>query len=129
VLMADGNYQLLHHPLPQYQLPGGFPQAGYAGSVYLPLSVPSLSGGRRLEAALRHVELELRAVLTVNAYRRLTEDLAGSGPDVCCCLQLLQDKGLDLCHQVIVCLGLPWGTLYPRPLAAPPPCGVRKCQW
>jgi hypothetical protein len=44
-----------------------------------------------------------------------------SGPDVDHGLHLIQDKGLDLCHQVNVCLGLPWGTLYPRWLVAPPP--------
>ncbi len=60
-------------------------------------------------------------MLTENAYHSLTEDLAVSGPDVDCGLHLIQDKGLDLCHQVIVCLGLPWGTLYPWWLVAPPP--------
>ena len=68
-----------------------------------------------------HVELIPRSVLTENAYHRLTEDLAVSGPDVDRGLHLIQDKGLDLCHQVSVCLGLPWGTLYPRRLVAPPP--------
>ena len=121
VLMADGNHQLLHFPLPPYVAPGSFPPAGYAGAAYLPVSVPSLPEGRRLEAALPQMELGPRAVLTVNAYRRLTEGLAESGPEVRRGLQLLQDTGLDLCHQVIVCLGLPWGTLYPRPLVSPPP--------
>ncbi len=121
VLMADGNDQLLHFPLPTYVAPGSFPPAGYAGDAYLPVSVPSLPEGRRLEAALPQMELGPRAVLTVNAYRRLTEGLAESGPDVRRCLQLLQDTGLDLCHQVNVCLGLPWGTLYPRPMVSPPP--------
>ena len=60
-------------------------------------------------------------VQITNLYHRLTEDLAVSGPDVDRGLHLIQDKGLDLCHQVSVCLGLPWGTLYPRRLVAPPP--------
>ena len=68
-----------------------------------------------------HLELEPRSVLTENVYHLLTEDLAVSGPDVDHGLHLIQDKGLDLCHQVNVCLGLPWGTLYPRWLVAPPP--------
>jgi len=68
-----------------------------------------------------HVELVPRSVLTENAYHRLAEDLAVSGPDVDRGMHLIQDKGLDLCHQVSVCLGLPWGTLYPRRLVAPPP--------
>jgi hypothetical protein len=121
VLMTDGNDQRLQFPVPPYVAPGGFPPAGYTGAAYLPAAMPSLPEGRRLEAALPHMELGSRAVLTVNGYRRLTEGLAEAGPDVRRGLQLLQNTGLDLCHQVSACLGLPWGILYPQPTVPPPP--------
>ena len=119
--MADGNDRRLHLPLPPYVAPCSVPPEGYACSAYLPVSVPSLPEGRRLEAALPQMERGPRAVLTVNVYCSLTEGLAEAGPDVRRGLQFLQDTGLDLCHQVSVCLGLPWGTLYPRPMVVPQP--------
>jgi hypothetical protein len=119
--MTDGNDQRLHFPPPSYVVPGSLPPAGYAGAACLPVSVSSLPEGRRSEAFLPQMELGPRAVLTVNDYRRLTEGLAEAGQDVRRGLQLLQDTGLDLCHLVSVCLGLPWVALYPRPMISPPP--------